>query len=771
MPDGVCFDWPMPWFNLLQESDLNRSMNSVTECFDVAIIGAGPAGATAAFHLARRGRRVALLEKLVFPRDKACGDGLTRGSVRLLAEMGLVEELSKHRTVQGARVVTGSLRHRDRLYSGHGVGFPDYGVVIPRRVLDHMVSKKAVQAGALLMEGTAATSLLSTNGRVQGVTVIRDGVDQKIPATFVVVADGGNSPFAKALGHRMDRWSAGFAVRGYFTKVGQLPDLLNVHVPLVDPVGHRVLAGYGWVFPLADSRANIGVGYFPVQDEDFHVNLRQVFDQFARDLRRHDRRFANMTQENRLQGAPLRFEMTLHGHFDTGILTVGDAAGLVDPFTGEGIYSAMESGKLAAQVLDSALGGPNPLHADLGEYGRLLERRFHERAQIGKRLLKTYGFLWKLLDYTLEVRQPLFENVRSALIDYGERDPVMEGEHLEVAAGLVEAGLSPDLDAVRRLLAVTISSDFPLLSKIAARTGNPRARVLRAGLVLLAACFGSTRNSSRISAAACVELSCCADAMLGSVVNRSLDHSLLHSEQFRSEVKWANMFSLMAGNYLLTKAFEVATSIGHEATGILSRASADVTQARMRDLAALNGRSCTEDECLQNLEQRKATVYDAACRVGAMVSDAPCEVVEVLATYGRNVGVAMELVNDVLDITAKIGPGEEHPIVGLIDQGKFALPMVLALRSRHGNELAVLLGQRERAKANVRQILLILHASGCLRSTAEVARAFIERAKESLKALPPGPLNSSLFNLADFVVEPVHSMIATTAAEPRVRFS
>src|SRR6266511_4424515 len=186
--------------------------------FDVAVVGAGPAGSAAAYHLAKSQRRVLLIERSTFPRDKACGDGLTRTSVKLLAEMGLTVELAKYQRVKGIRLATDRKGYQERKYETRGPGWPDYGVVIPRSKLDHLICSKAVEVGASLWESTLVTGPILKNGRVCGVRIRRNGTEDEVPTSFVIAADGGNSYFARKIGlFEEDVWSKGFAIRGYFT--------------------------------------------------------------------------------------------------------------------------------------------------------------------------------------------------------------------------------------------------------------------------------------------------------------------------------------------------------------------------------------------------------------------------------------------------------------------------------------------------------------------------------------------------------------------------
>jgi geranylgeranyl reductase family protein len=696
-----------------------------------------------------------LIEKHVFPRDKACGDGLTRSSVRLLGEMGLGGDLSSHQSVRGIRVVTDTNAHRDRRYNGRDPGLPDHGVVIPRRVLDHLVSRRAVDAGATLWEGTTATAPIIRERRACGVRVVRDRLEQEISATFVVLANGHDPRLARKLGIPPgDRWSTGFAVRGYFADVEDVEDLFLVYVPLVDPDGNRMVAGYGWAFPLPGSSANIGVGYFPTHRGDLRLNLRRTFDAFLAGLRERDARFARMRLIGRLRGAPLPCGMAPAHCTGPGFLVVGDAAGLVDPFTGEGIDGALESGKLAARVLNDALASPDPARADLGEYGRLLVARYGDRFHAGQRFVRMYGFIWKLLGNTVGVSRPLFDGVRHALITYGEEDSGAPGPETEAVCPPMEgAGLSADLLEIRRQIGTIIRSEYPLLARVTAIIADPWTRTLRPALALLSGRFGTDRGPDRIVAATCVELACMAHLMLLNVLDDQTLGEGPGPPARSSGIKWGNLFALMGGNYLLTKAYELSTRLGHEITTILAETSAEISRGRIRELTAAYDRTPSEDRYLEYIQSRTASLYELPCLVGASLSGAPRYVVDALSGYGRSLGIALQLIQDVLDVLAQSETVQDHPMTRILADGLMTMPMILTLDTYGGGPLQALLGRGRTAGERVEAVLPILRENDSLPRTRAKAAAFASRAKASLECLPASPTVRTLQAIADDVLD------------------
>ena len=228
--------------------------------YDVLIVGAGPAGAAAAYWLAQRGRRVIAVEKKRFPREKTCGDGLTPRAVRQLHDLGLAERLEGSQRFDGLRSIAHGVT-LELAWPEHP-DFPSYGYVVRRRELDEMVVERAVKAGATVRHGAEAVAPVLENGLLAGAAVSQDGssTPEPIRARYVIVADGANSRFGRALGTARDRsYPLGMAIRGYFTSPYHDEPWIESHLDLRDREGAH-LPGYGWIFPVGDGTVNVGVG-------------------------------------------------------------------------------------------------------------------------------------------------------------------------------------------------------------------------------------------------------------------------------------------------------------------------------------------------------------------------------------------------------------------------------------------------------------------------------------------------------------------------------
>ena len=329
--------------------------------FDVVVVGAGPAGSTAALVLARSGARVALADKAAFPRDKACGDLVGPRGVQVLADLGLrVPDAG-----QGSDLLAvGPSGRRSRLPAFTGRSYPGHGIIVPRLVLDHALREAAVAAGAVPVRARITGVETGRGGRVDAV-VSSDG--QRLAGEVIIAADGALSPVARMAG-MLDPQAAlwGFAIRAYLPATVPLPLLV-----LLDASPWRIYPGYGWLFPGADGQANVGIGVGLGHDRR-QAQLRGDLARLVALLGRHGD-LSTDAQPGPVMGGWLRMGGAGAPPAAGNVLLAGDAAGLINPLQGEGIGPAMVSARLAAEAV---LAGParaghaytEAIEAALGRY-------------------------------------------------------------------------------------------------------------------------------------------------------------------------------------------------------------------------------------------------------------------------------------------------------------------------------------------------------------------------------------------------------------------
>ncbi|HEY0166808.1 MAG TPA: geranylgeranyl reductase family protein [Jatrophihabitans sp.] len=333
---------------------------------DVIVVGAGPSGSAAAYWMATAGLDVLLLEKTSFPREKVCGDGLTPRGTRALIDMGIdVSEEAGWLHNKGLRVIGGGMRLE--LDWPELTSFPAYGLVRPRADLDHLLVRQAVKAGARLHEQTSVTApILDKQGRVRGVraksAASGDPAEISYRAPVVLACDGVSGRFALALGmQRNDKRPMGVAVRRYYTSPRTDDDYLESWLELWDgPPGAddaKLLPGYGWIFGMGDGSVNVGLGVLNSSAGFQKTNYRSLLTTWLDNTPPE----WGLREQNALcptQGAGLPMGFNRTPHYRDGVLLVGDSGGSVNPFNGEGIPYAMESGKFAAEAVVQALARP-----------------------------------------------------------------------------------------------------------------------------------------------------------------------------------------------------------------------------------------------------------------------------------------------------------------------------------------------------------------------------------------------------------------------------
>ena len=326
--------------------------------YDIAIVGAGPAGSAVAYFLAKSGLNVALIDKAAFPRDKTCGDGVSPRALHVLDQMGLLQELT---------ACAHTINHLD-LFAPNGIrceaevprmrGLPAYTVVAPRLLLDELIFQRARAVGAIYKQ-LEITEPIKENGRIVGLK----SRTESIRAKLIVIATGAATRLLDATGFLRRKPTLMVAARQYFDHLPTQPDRLEFYFD------HVPLPGYAWLFPTSATSANIGIGYFGKLQASPRSLLEKFYTQHPR--------IAPLLKDARpvgpIKGYPLRVDFPESVPLIDGAIAVGEAIGLVNPFTGEGIDYALESGQIAAECI---LAAHDFTLAGLREYPRRLDERF-----------------------------------------------------------------------------------------------------------------------------------------------------------------------------------------------------------------------------------------------------------------------------------------------------------------------------------------------------------------------------------------------------------
>jgi len=365
------------------------------ETYDVVIVGGGPAGASATLYCARHGLRTLLLDKSRFPRDKVCGDAISGKSVRFLRDLGLESQLQRvpQLKIRGVAFSSpnGNLAHI--AFRSSDPAKPGFGYVCRRVDFDNVLFSAAREAATRCLEDFAVDDLIKDGDQVMGVTGHHrsNGKVESFRASVVIGADGFDSVVARTAGlyeHDPRHWVV--ATRSYYRGVADLTDHIEIHFV------KDVLPGYFWIFPMAEGLANVGTGMLHAEIKSRGINLRQAHIS-ATQSPYFKKRFENAKMVDGIRGWNLPVgskRRKIHGN---GFLLLGDAAGLIDPFSGEGIGNAMLSGQLAARVLARACRQGDVSAKSLGEYATLLWQEIGDELQTSS-LLQRIGRIQPLLN-------------------------------------------------------------------------------------------------------------------------------------------------------------------------------------------------------------------------------------------------------------------------------------------------------------------------------------------------------------------------------------
>ena len=339
---------------------MNSNSPVEEKVWDVVIVGAGPAGSTAAIHLASWGHSVLLLDKDPFPRDKVCGDGLIADTIGALKRADLYEPVLSES--YSATIGT--------VFSPSRVEFDVQGqyLTLKRRILDQLILRHAVARGATFHARKVEDVRPNPDDTI---TLSLAGSGEMIQARIVLIATGANVELPSRLGLVEETLSSAVALRCYVRSPYPLDRLIISYDRSITP-------GYAWIFPLGKQEYNIGCGFTYNRKRREGRNLREVFHNFIRSFPLAKEIMKRAESVTSLKGARLR--CGLKGTIPKGkanILVIGESIGATFPFTGEGIGKAMETAEIAAGLAHKALSGPSIECLD--RYAADLERDLRHR--------------------------------------------------------------------------------------------------------------------------------------------------------------------------------------------------------------------------------------------------------------------------------------------------------------------------------------------------------------------------------------------------------
>ena len=349
----------------------------------IAIIGAGPAGTTLSMGLSKHGIDHVLLDKSEsFPRDKICGDAISGKSMIYLKELDLFDKIEKEPSVVITKVTISSPKgdQIDLDLDPKGTKLNKKGYVCRREVFDNILFQEA-KAISDYRENFTVKDLLIKEDQVYGISGINsENQREEFTAKVVIGADGFSSIIARKMNifqREEKHWAV--ATRAYYTGIKGLRDSLELHY-------HKDFqSGYFWIFPLENGMANVGIGMLDSVLKSKKINIKEAHEKAIQsDFFRE--RFKDAELIHSIQGANLPFGSLKRTIYGNGFVLIGDAAGLVDPFTGEGIGNAMLSAKTAVDVLKDVCQGDRFTEKELKIYQDKVRKSLDSELKFSHRL-------------------------------------------------------------------------------------------------------------------------------------------------------------------------------------------------------------------------------------------------------------------------------------------------------------------------------------------------------------------------------------------------
>lgn len=327
----------------------------------VLVVGAGPAGSAAAFYLAQAGIDVLLVDKEQWPRDKVCGDGQMFHSWYIYEEMGIMEEAREAGTMlYGMK----SSDVDERLVSFRSD--KEYAMGTRRYVIDDIIRRAAVREGARFIENFDVRDLIIRHGKVIGVKAFYKGQMIEEYADLVILANGSHSMEARKLGvFNEDPETLWMGARGYYENVRGLEDLIEFHYPFPD----LYPAGYMWVFPEGDDIANVGVFITAEALCKSGMKIEDYFTRWRDETKLGNERLGDARLIGDIKGWRLPSCWKTGQMYSKGCVMIGDAASSIEPFMGEGFFTALSSGRAIGKFLGKQL-KEGPLTEELMEYAQ-----------------------------------------------------------------------------------------------------------------------------------------------------------------------------------------------------------------------------------------------------------------------------------------------------------------------------------------------------------------------------------------------------------------
>jgi menaquinone-9 beta-reductase len=364
--------------------------------YDVVIVGGGPAGSTAAMYFKNSGKKVILLDKANFPRDKTCGDAQGNRAAAIIEELGIYEEYEK---LEGQKIygITTSSPNGKQVHLDVAERDKEApGYVHTRMIFDNFLfenAKKCVETRTV-----SVIDVIVEDNYVKGVLIKNEkGENEEIRSKLVLASDGALSVVARKFGldkNPPEHFIA--AIRAYYKNVDGMTDRIEIHMI------KNLIPGYFWIFPLPNNEANVGLGMIIKDMKEKKINLKEAMLKEIQENPLFKERFKGAELQGDIKGWNLPIASYHRKCYGNGFMLLGDAASLIDPLSGEGISNSMISGKVAVEVAKESLEKGDFSEEFLKKYDEILWGAIGEQIQYNFKLQKLSTKFPFLIDKVVE---------------------------------------------------------------------------------------------------------------------------------------------------------------------------------------------------------------------------------------------------------------------------------------------------------------------------------------------------------------------------------
>ncbi len=327
-----------------------------------------------------------------------------------------------------------------------------------------------------------------------------------------------------------------------------------------------------------------------------------------------------------------------------------------------------------------------------------------------------------------------------------DKERIQKNTAIEMLMSMIE----PDLKLVNQIILKETESRVSLIPKLASHIISSGGKRLRPMLTLASAKLCNYQGERHIKLAACVEFIHTATLLHDDVVDSS---SLRRGVQTANTV-WGNEASVLVGDYLFSRAFELMVSDGSlKVLEILSKTSAIIAEGEVHQLLTKNDLNTSEDTYLDVIEAKTAALFSASCMIGGVVADRKTADQESLKSYGKNLGIVFQLIDDVLDYSSSGDLGKSHG--DDFKEGKITIPVILAFRRGNTEERTFwrkTMVNCDQSDTDFKTAIKLMEKHNSIRDTIQRARHYGNKAKDALAIFPNTKTKETLINLVDYCI-------------------